>query len=341
MNPSGPGEWRDAFQPSPPIRVCRWSRNVGSFRTRLEEMNQIVMKKSFLVLALLALGSLGIAGAPAAGRGNLEQQQSGAAPPDARAVRPAAVVTDAATGTCAFTFTSGTSDDFLKYCVTTNGNMVQFEAPLGHEHVKHGVPGEGYGVCDATTGTEYFDYSFFGDSPNWGEPTVVSQTAKVVKIARTTLDGIWTLTQTFTNTPGTSPFVKLDMTIKNNSTVDRLVFLMRYADVEPDHLFESSMGATSNSAFAWDQTIFANVGLRGNFGLMLQGLALPAPQAFDLGPQGFVEDNTFSDPPPPCNPYKNFIPGTQPSSKGSLVVIYQLGVPKKTAKAVTLNYRGM
>lgn len=97
--------------------------------------------------------------------------------------------------------------------------------------------------------------------------------------------------------------MKVTMALKNNTTIDRTVFLIRYADVDPDHLFSSSMGATSNSAFAWDQTVFANVGLRGNFGLMLQGVALPQQHFPDLGPQGFIENNEFSDPPPPCKSF--------------------------------------
>ena len=128
-------------------------------------------------------------------------------------------------------------------------------------------------MCDLSTNTEYFDYALFGDSPNWEAPALISQNATSVKIARTTSDGFWSLTQTFTQVAGTSPSVKVAMVITNNTTIDRTVFLMRYADVEPDHLFTSSMGATSNSAFAWDQTVSANIGLRGNFGLMLQGVA--------------------------------------------------------------------
>jgi hypothetical protein len=88
--------------------------------------------------------------------------------------------------------------------------------------------------------------------------------------------------------------------------------------------------------------VSANIGLRGNFGLMLQGDALPQQHFPDLGPQAFIENNTFSDPPPPCNPYKNFVSGTPlPDGKASLVVIYELGVPPKSSKTVTVNYKGL
>src|SRR5262249_1254774 len=166
-----------------------------------EEMNGDPMKRSVCVFVMVALGSFSAAG----------KSDSTAPPPQAAAPQVArtAPVSAAATATCAFTFTSGANDSFLKYCVTANGNVVQFETPLGHEHIAHGVPGEGYGFCDINTRTEYFDYSFFGDSPNWGDPTVVNQNTNSVKIARTTIDGVWTLTQMFTQVAGTSPFVKV------------------------------------------------------------------------------------------------------------------------------------
>src|SRR5205085_3077819 len=117
--------------------------------------------------------------------------------------------------TCAFTFTSGAGDTFLKYCVTANGNVTEFQTPEGHEHIAVGSIGEGYGICDFgnhdTKPIEYFDYAEFGDSGNWGPATVMSQNAKSVKIARTTSDGVWTLTQTFTQITGTAPSVKVDM----------------------------------------------------------------------------------------------------------------------------------
>jgi len=254
----------------------------------------------------------------------------------------AAPISPSATATCSFTFTSGANGNFLKYCVTVNGNIAQFETPQGFEHIAHGVVGEGYGICDVSSNTEYFDYSFFGDSPNWGEPRLVSQTANSVKIARTTADGIWTITQTFTQMAGTSPSVKVAMALKNNTAVDRTAFLMRFADVEPDHSFSPDLGATSNSAFVWDQTTFANIPFRTNFGLLLQGLPLPQQQVPDAGPQGFVEADTFVTPPPPCSPYQNFVVGSQSENAfGTIVMIYSLGVPKKASKSVTVNYRGL
>jgi hypothetical protein len=102
-------------------------------------------------------------------------------------------------------FASGSGISYMKVCVTTNGNVDSFESPAGVEQINGGILSntyEGYGICDGSTDAEYYDYvDYF--SPNWGTPTTVSQSATSVKIQRSTSDGLWTLTQTFTAVAGT------------------------------------------------------------------------------------------------------------------------------------------
>jgi hypothetical protein len=105
----------------------------------------------------------------------------------------AASLRDFATSTCSFTFSSGSKNTFLKYCVTANGNIAQLETPAGAENIAVGSVGEGYGVCDLqnpASPTAYNDFADFGDSGNWSVTTVLNQDAKSVKLARTTRDGI-------------------------------------------------------------------------------------------------------------------------------------------------------
>ena len=51
------------------------------------------------------------------------------------------------TTTCEYTFTSGGTgvDPYLQYCVTVNGNIVEFESPKGIESIREGIIGEGTG----------------------------------------------------------------------------------------------------------------------------------------------------------------------------------------------------
>lgn len=185
------------------------------------------MKKVMLALTTLALCSASFGGTNNASKATSPQEAAAAQASAAQA----APHTAQATSTCAFTFTSGTNNTFLQYCVTANGNIAQLATPFAREHIAVGTVGEGYGICDTTTSSFYFDYADFGGSGNWGPATVVSQDQRSVKIARTTSDGNWTLTQSITRPEGTQS-VKVTMALRNNTSTDRLAFLIRYADVD-------------------------------------------------------------------------------------------------------------
>ena len=234
-----------------------------------------------------------------------------------------------ATSTCAFSFTTGANDSFLKYCVTANGNIAQLEAPLGKEHIAVGTVGEGYGFCDLNPQVRYFDYSDFGDSGNWGEATIVSQNTKSVKIARATTDGIWTLTQTITQVAGISPSVKITMTVKNNSTVTRSLFFMRYADVDAGGDFLNNFDGTQKSAFGWNSDTTTNA-----VGLLLQNAGAFPP---DSSPGGFTQN--VPNGPDPCNFAAHFASGPQLATDGSIVFLYALNLSKGTSKTVTVSYQ--
>ena len=234
-----------------------------------------------------------------------------------------------ATSACSFTFTSAANDPFLKYCVTVNGNIAQFEAPMGKEHIAVGTIGEGYGFCDLNPQVRYFDYSDFGDSGNWGAPTTVSQTAKSVKIVRTTTDGIWTLTQTITEIDGVSPSARIKMTVKNNSSVTRSLFFMRYADVDAGGDFLNNFDGTQSSAFGWNSDAGSNP-----VGLLLQNAGtFPA----DSSPGGFTQN--VPEGPDPCNFTTHFASGPQLATDGSIVYLYALNFSQNASKTVTVSYQ--
>jgi hypothetical protein len=205
-----------------------------------------------------------------------------------------------ATTTCTYTFTSGTGNTYMKYCVTKNGNIVQFESPLGEEFIATAPIGEGYAFCDyGSTNKEYFDYAGYGDSGNWNAPVTKSSGAHAVVISRETSDGHFTLTQTITQNTANS-FVRVAMALKNNSTTLRHVGLLRYADVDAQGLLQRHYsGATLNGGFA---------------------------QVIPGGPN-------------PCQIFANVSGGPVQGIDGSIFIEYDMEVAAGTTETVALDYK--
>jgi hypothetical protein len=284
------------------------------------------MRKILFAVTAVVLCSAAFGGNPQPPQATTSQ---GAATSQASAVQ-AAPRTMAATSTCSFTFTSGTNNTFLQYCVTANGNITQLATPFAREHIAVGTIGEGYGICDTTTSTAYFDYADFGDSGNWGPATIVSQTSSSVKIARTTSDGVFTLTQAISQVEE-SPTVKIQMALKNNTSTDRSVFFMRYADVDVSGTSNNNFDATADSAFAWDSS-GSNT---PPYGLMVQNVG----NTVGLQWIPFVQKTNAG--PPPCVPGVNFVFGPLLGTDGSVVMFYEGTVPRNKSRNVTMNYKGM
>jgi len=281
------------------------------------------MKKSVLALTFLfscfhAFGETAKTGSLQNLPASAASQQPVEASADARSLVPTSI--------CSFTFTSGTKETFLKYCVTTNGNITQFESPAGIEHIAVGEVAEGYGVCDGTSGVSYFDYADDGATANWSAPTLLSRDATSVHIARDTSDGIWTLTQNITQIGGTSS-VNVAMTLKNNSAEDRLVFFLRYADVDAAGVFNNNLDGTSESAFGWNSE-----GTQ-SFGLAMHNVGNTA-----FAHAGFAQP--ISSGPSPCKAMANASRTPVIATDGSIVMLYNMFIRQGAAKTITINYRG-
>jgi hypothetical protein len=284
------------------------------------------MKKVMIAIATVALCSASFGGTENAAKSISLQEAAEAQASAAQAAAHSAQ----ATSPCAFTFTSGTDNTFLQYCVTANGNIAQLATPFAREHIAVGSIGEGYGICDTTTSTAYFDYADFGDSENWGSATVVSQDQRTVKIARSTSDGAWTLTQTITRPEGTQS-VKVTMALRNNTSNDRLAFLIRYADLDVSGTFSNNFDATAASAFGWNSFGSSTP----PFGLMVQNVGNTN------GLRGIPFAQNVGEPPNPCVPGSHLIFGPTTGTDGSIVMSYDGTVPKNRTRTVTLNYKGM
>jgi len=253
-----------------------------------------------------------------------------------QAQRVRAAVSPADDQTCTFNFASGVNNTILHFCVATTGNITQIETPQGHEQLDQGFGTDGYGICDANVPASYFDYGVVdGDTGNWLEPTLLSKTSTSVKIARTTSDGIWTLTQTISIVPAT-PGIKIVMALKNNSGAAKTAYLVRYADINVDHNVSGSeandFSATRNSTAGW----LATIPFAGNFGTGLQ--------LENVGNSGFgfvsgYAQQTFHGP-NPCD-FAGQSSGTPlVDIDGSIVLAHVDTIGPHKTKMTTMMYRG-
>jgi hypothetical protein len=243
---------------------------------------------------------------------------------------------------CDYQFTAaGTTNNSMLFCVSVNGNVVSFQEPQFYEYIAFGPTiGEGYGICDLNTGAAYYDYADGGASGNWLAPIKVSQTVSAVKIARTTSDDAFTITQTFTRVAGTTPAAKITMQVKNNTTLPKNIYLLRWADVHPVNAqntgsYTESFDSSYNSVWGYTAENYNGPNFYG-YGVMLENLG--APNVATYGQGGTVM--TTSAAPSTCNPPSNA--GYQASVDGSIMMFYLLEPigAKKTA-TVNVRYIGM
>jgi len=283
------------------------------------------MKHTFvLAVTVLALGSLGFAGTPGQTEGDGNQQADNAVQ---ETIAPATSTSPDATTTCAHTFTSGNNNTYLSYCVTANGNIPQIQTPFGL--LQLGSDGEGYGLCQESPAVQYHDYGS-SDTGNWKAPTLVSLTTTAVKIARTTSDGHFTLTQTITMVPQTSS-ITIAMAITNHQAVAKKVYILRYADSNPNGSAQQGINATHNGVYSWLDSRFPSFPPGG---LQLQNVGNPP----FLYWQGFARTVDYG--PNACDFAANSTIAVIENS-GSMTMAYVGTVYANGTKTVTVTYRGM
>ncbi len=237
--------------------------------------------------------------------------------------------------TCTYTFTSGSTATYLQFCVTVNGNIVEFQSPLNIEQIRQGDAGEGYGICDLSTETSYYDYADNGDSGNWKAPTTVTHTATMVKIERTTSDGLWTLTQTITSMPGMSPAAKVLMALKNNSSSSKFAYLFRYADADPgqaadtDTSYNEDFDGTLDSAWG-----YLGYGNTDDYGLMIQDVGNPTPTSVGYERAGYALN---SIPTNACDPF-TLVESPLLNADGRTMYLWSVSLKKEQTVSVTSRY---
>lgn len=160
-----------------------------------------------------------------------------------------------ATITCSSTYTSGFEDSFFQWCLTGNGNIAQWKAPV--EHIRVGSVLEGYQVCDVTPNVAYFDYAQF-ESGNWKTAILMQPNGPntfPVTVKRTTADGNFTLTQKFAQDIA-KRIVTITMIIKNNTTVHHEVNVYRFADLDIGGALTNTFDNGVDSAWGYDPGTF-------------------------------------------------------------------------------------
>jgi len=229
------------------------------------------------------------------------------------------------TTTCAATFSSGSGHNATSYCVTVNGNIVEFNRG-GDEYLRVEIDSEGYGICDLNSGIRYTDYAS-SDSGNWQTAAFTSTATKAIS-TRNTSDGIWQIKNTITKVPANASgpgAAKVSMAIKNLTGVDRTILFTRFADSD------FSRGGTDDDQNDFDFTIDTAMGLEPSF---RTGLSL-TNNTFTFPYDAFTQP-TFNGP-DPCGPFNV---STQPFfGDGSLVQLYQVTVPKLATKTINVTYK--
>jgi len=216
------------------------------------------------------------------------------------------------------TLSAGTSE----YCVSGGGNILTMTMQ-GHQQLSALIPGEGYGICDHTSGIEYFDYNAGGATSNWAGNGQQLSGPNPLVIFRKTDDGIWKLTQTFT--PNKDGSIKVKMELSNETAVSRKATLVRYGNVSIDGTSSDYFVATSVSAAAVDTA---------------DPVVSPGVQLLNAGKlAGIPLVQNVPDGPHPCSPDANNA-GPFAVTDGSLELYYdQFTVPKNGVKTATLVYR--
>lgn len=263
----------------------------------------MTLTKSTLLLAVLAFSTLAFGQRPS-------QPQAGTAAPDTLGCLP---------------YSSGPLATFTRYCLGVNGNIVQLDSPSGFEFINNGDLMEGYGICDVTPNVSYYDYASI-DSGNWGATSVTTPNPTTAKFVRTTSDGLWQLTQTIqqikANALGVGS-VKITMALKNLSTINRNVALLRVANVNAGPVATNDEFVSSfNSAFGQEPGASWGLGLTTNtFAFAHNGVVMTVPTG-----------------PDPCH-YVTNVSNVAFVGDGSIGHVYAITVPKGVTKTVIMTYK--
>jgi len=154
----------------------------------------------------------------------------------------------------------------MNLCLSDHGNVTRFESPTGIQQIAGGE--EGYILCDATTGAVYHDTGTIEDG--FGPPTIIQPNGLnsfPFTVVRTTVDGQFTLTLTFTRGRGRTTSdreLRIQTDVGNNTAISHQLQVTRYVNADingtPDH---DIFGRTRDSVLAWESASEVGNGANG------------------------------------------------------------------------------
>jgi hypothetical protein len=287
-----------------------WAKTQSKILEKKEE-EFLMSKRSILLVLCLALPTIAWCQGGEAQVNSYQAYSSGGASTD-----------------CTYQFSSGSGHTLTQYCLTENGNIVQFSNPgniqFFNKNTVSSPVSEGYGLCDFQAPDPYYDYA--SDSRGWG-PTVISrQSAKTMQFVRKTEDGLWELTQSLTQVDAspTSPgSVRVVMTLRNLSGDERTVVLVRHANVNVNRIStDDRFYATRNFAYGAEPGLSFGLGLTTNtFDFNAGGLTQSVPQG--PNPCAVTENANFD----------------QFAGDGSIGMVYSMTIPAGTSQTVQMTYK--
>jgi hypothetical protein len=147
----------------------------------------------------------------------------------------------------------------MQFCVSANGNIVEFQSPAGSEHLRVQTIAEGYTICDRPNLIEApinhgFDMAF--DSGGFDASTVIAAPPPAVfGVTRTTSDRVYRVTQTFLRDPSDLA-VAVTMTVTNRTFRPRFgVSVSRQFDGDLDNgPFDDRYLRTADTVLGWQSS---------------------------------------------------------------------------------------
>ena len=231
------------------------------------------------------------------------------------------------------TYNSGAGGG-TKVQVSTDGNLVGFESPVGYEHLGVGTFSDGYVLCYTTpAGADVAAYDAGSSSSGLGASTQSGDT-----VTRTTNDGVLRLKQVFSfNGPAKSISVAMTVTNLLGAGSVSNVILRRQTDLDVDTggtngwaSFSNLFAATSrDGVWAWNDPSAAPAG-KESHSLMLRDVD---PSATGVPHVAKVTEDILDT---SCSPTAKATPVTTPSDDGATIQ-YNVGkIGHGVAKTVKL-----